>query len=865
MQRFLIDHALKNVWCNPQQDNQMVIAATRLTRDNGELNRFTLMNRQVSLPLAGKRYHVYQIGQILPVALGLKPISGEWVPQQWIKFSDAMSERKLIANLYTAKGINLPRYSSYYMFSEDRNLVFAVEIDPVLPVSFNTEQIFLRLYSNAYYQSAEGNAVEDNLVCNGKRMGSVQDIINLQAEVASWRTKPGSVTCYVNGFVVNDISPVTATVGNTAEYVYDSSVKRTVTFSVASLLTFTSILDSKYKYLLHHILGDNSEIDYQDDIDVNIIHVNTGNVVKGVYYHRNNPDSHRMVTHRDYSIVVDYLEYLSTVLIAQVGGNITSRDLKVQVTVRNSGYERPLIYDDNRVFELYKLPDEKILAAMVGLNATLPVWKAENLENSAYTALMRSKDSAINMSLVQSAYGYNSISKVIGDSPIKTVSNTGSQLASFPIGLQNNSTVYEYDSEGVLLGYHYHLKGSQYLASNPLTRMVEVVSGKGTKRTNTVFGTNNISVPVNSNYRVYMCFNNNGVPNNVWMDVTGTDQYTVTNGKIVWTNHQYDQFLMVRSDSTFLAYDVDLVSVDGTLSLVLMEEEDRGNGFLEYNLPVPMGEIDLYLNGKALINGLDYVVKFPKVHILNKTYLNQPAASEVQKVHVRFTGFCPSGLTMTDPDDFGFIQHGLLSNNNRFDIRDDKVLRITVDGSVRHRSDVSFSEESDAISIVNVSNGKPYQIKDVVVPLYGLVDDNTYTLRDKSLAIDKAVSDYLTVKLPQNNRGNLMAIANKYKIVSPFISRIINALQNKEILDEVVESNLNDNQVLEICSQFEYLLAFDPINTDNKFDLTYVGIIPHRNNTVITLSIYQYRLLVRIVKMYADGLIDLSSFVNFNS
>lgn len=85
---------------------------------------------------------------------------------------------------------------------------------------------------------------------------------------------------------------------------------------------------------------------------------------------------------------------------------------------------------------------------------------------------------------------------------------------------------------------------------------------------------------------------------------------------------------------------------------------------------------------------------------------------------------------MDEIDDFGFVEHGFLSNNNRHDIRDDKVLRITLNGSLKDRNDLQFSEGHDGISIVNSLNGQPYQIKDIIVPLKQLVNENTYSLRE---------------------------------------------------------------------------------------------------------------------------------------
>jgi len=866
MQRYLIDHALENVWCNPQQDNQVVIAAKRLTRNNGELNKFTLMNRQVSLPLSGRRYHVYQIGQILPIALGLSPIAALWEPQRWIKFSDAMTSQKVVANIYNREGVNVPRYSSYYMFTDDRDLVFAVEIDKSVSVDFNNDVLYLRLYSNAYYQSDRGDDTEDFLTCNGAKLTTLQKIIDLQSEVQSKRALEGSVQCFVNGLLVDDISPVVAKVGDTAEYVYDSSVKRTVTFDTANLDTFTSILDNKYKYLLHHLNGGNDTIDYQDDIDVMVTHTASNGVKRGVYYHRNNSDSHRMVTHRDYSLVVDYYDYLVSVLASKINPESPpASGFKIEVVIRNSGYYRPLVFDNDRIFELYKLNDQQIRQAMTGLNSTLPIWRAENLENSAYTALMRSKAPAVTMELVQNAYGYNAMSKIVGDTPQVTFLDSSRQMVILPVGLRNNSTVYEYDADGDLLGFYYHASGSDYSCVNSQARKIEAISGRGTHSPEIVFGTNNLTLPQYDNYRVYMCFLVNGVPNNEWRDITGTNYYTVVNNRLVWANLEYEQYLMIRSDKNFLAYDVEVDSVDGTVSLVVTESENRGSGYQLYPLPVPMGELDLFLNGKSLINGLDYIVKFPKIHILNREFLAQPAGSVTQKVHVRFMGFCKPDLSFDKADDYGFVQHGFLSNNKRFDLRDDKVLRITVNGQLKTRTDVVFSENSDAVSIVNPANGKPYQVKDIVVPLKQMVDANTYTLREKSMIIDKQVADYLSLKLPQADRGDLMAITNRYILVSTFFSRVINAIANTEIPMDVVTSNLSDNEVLELCSPFEHLLAFDPINPDNQIDFKFVEVVPHRNNTATTLTLAQYRLLARIVKLYGQDRIDLTTYINFST
>lgn len=863
---FLVNHAIENVWCNPDQDNQLIFSANRLTTLNGELNRFKLVNRQVTLPTNGVRYHVYNIGQISPSLLGLLEIDFSLVTEQWERFTDTINNSKTLVSLYSAKGVQIPRFTSYYMYTAERALIFAVELDSNIPIDYNNEQIYLRLYDNAFYQSSRANAVNDFLKSNGQKILNTANILSLQSEVTTLAALPGFLNLFVNGITVNAINPLTVKVGDSVEYVYDSSVKKVVTYDLSSLPSFASIQDNKIKYLLHNPISSNDTIDYQDDIDVYLITQSSTGSYQGVYYPRNSLDSHRMVTHHDYSIVADYVNYLLTSLNGLiVGGVIPSNTYKLQVIVRNSGYYRPLVQDNNRIFELYKLSSDKQLQAMVGVNSTVPEWKAENLEASAYVALMSSQRNAITIQEVQDAYGYNAISKLVADTPTPIRYYNSKPVIDIGVGLQANSTMYEYDINGSLLEWHLTAQSDVYICANDNTKLVEGISGVGTDQPDTVFGTDDIILPSYDNYRVYMCYIDSGIPNDKWIDITGTNNYTVINGVLKWANLVTNQFLMVRTDATFLAYDLDITPVNGNIFFTLMSLEDRGSGYVNTALSIPYGEMDIYLNGKALIENLDYKVQFPVIYILNTKYLNTPKLTNTQHLHIRCTGFCDSNLKSLPADDFGFIKHGLLSNNNKFDIQDDKVLRITVDGSVKHRSSIVFAEDHSGISITDPINGLPYQITDIVVPLKQLVNDNTYTLRSKSLAIDKRVSDYLSTFLPQADTLGVNAIPSLYPIISPFFSRIYYSLIHGVIDNKTLASIKSDNDVLTTCKQFEYLLAFDPTNPDNEVDSNYVTIIPHTNETPINLTLVQYRFLTNVVRLYGQGLIDISTVTTFSN
>lgn len=860
MFKYLVDHAIKNVWCAPRQDNSYVFQPARISKPTGELNRLFFMGRQLTLPISMAKVHVFQVGQVKPEVLGLTTDDPGWIRETWKPLSTVMNEREMQVDLYNDNGVQLPRYKAWYIFTQENSLLIAVTESLRVPVNYSSDLIYLRLYTNAYFESIRSDTLVKTLWTKGKVAQSNQDILDLQNEEADYRAMTGSVKSYVNGFAVDRIDMLNVVVGDEVEFVYDASVKTVVTFPYSGLNNFTSTLDSCYKYLLSFD-GDGDQIDYQDDIDV-YVYKKTSTKYKGVYFSRNLAKYHRMVTHKDYSIDLAHADNLFGFLRNVTGVQVNS-DMVVEVTIRKAGFQRPLIYENNRIFELFKLDYVGRNRALLGLDSSLDIWTAAALEHSGYTQLMRVDMGSINQDLVQRAYGYNSISKLVGNTPIKTVDRNGRQYVPVPHLLANGATAYEYDADGYLIDSYYHPSGTDYYCQNNNARLVEMISGRGSDTPNVIFGKTQIPLPVYHNYRVYMSATVNNIPDNNWVDITGSDKYHVSANKLVWDSPLTDYLLMVRIDSDFLDFNLGMLPVAGNLYFTLFEKEDRGNGLLTYILPVPLGELDIWLNGKSLIKGLDYVLDFPTVYIVNKRHLRQGGQSGLQDVRVRFTGFCTSDLKTDAVDDYGFVEHGFLSNNNRYDVRDDKVMRITVNGKLMTSGDVLFSEEHSGVNIAAASNGSPYQIKDIVVPLKELVDENTYSLRDKAMIIDKKVSDYMTLKLPQPVRNSVVAIPGRYELLSPFFTHLISDLATGQIDTAAAMDAITDLQVMAVCVPYLPLLKYDPITYRDVLDWDYLILHPHNLTTVVTLTLHKYRFLTKVVRLYGHGLIDLSAFVNF--
>lgn len=853
---YLRDHALKNVWCTPDQDMQVIIKLAKITGPGGVKLKTRVLWREEYLPDTNSFWNVYQIGQVHPLIFGLFPLSHEWVA-----FDKTCNEQKMIADIYTDEGINLPRFQTYYKYNEDRNLIVAVKKNPKIPFDFNKDDIYLRVYTNEFFNTLRSDQIEDFIHVEGKVPTTNQQILDLQTTLATYTARDGAVNVFVNGFKKDTIDLITTTPGDIVEFVYDSSIYKVIDFRVGDLLNFHSTLDAKMKYLLHYAGADNGMIDYQDDIDVFMMRDIGNGRQKGLYYHKNSEDAVRNVTHRDYSIVVPYVVNYNSVFFKNqtTAPVLDPDDMYVRLHIRKSGYDRPLVFEHNRIHELYKMQDVDIVKAMLGIDSTVNNWRAEVLEAAGYTEIMRSECKNVTNELVQKAYGYNAISVILGQTPSATYDFSNKKVIDVPYGLQTGATAYEYSADGTLLGWHVHPVGSRYSCVDDNAAYVEMFNGIGTDHLDEYYNATNIPLNPKHSFRVYECRTMGGVPDNKFVDVTDSpNKYGVSSGRLIWLDNSTMYYPMVRTNAKFIAKDMEFMINHGEFKFSIVTLQKRGATWTEWVMHVPMGEIDIFLNGKSLIRDLDYVVRFPEIVIINKEYLVNPA-TEAQKIHIRHTGFCKPDMTLDEYGDYGFIVHGVLSNNSKYDIRDDKVLRITVDGALKTRSDMVFSEFHTGVSIIDSLNGQPYQVKDVVVPFKGLTREDTYSLRAKSIAVDKAVSDYLTIKIPQPPRTPPSAIVDRYAVVSPFCNRIIYSVDNGII--PIADRVYSDQEVYNLCKPYEGLLKYDPTTEELEVDDRFVIIHPHNLGFVVNFTLAKYRFMEQVVRIYNRNRVTLSPFV----
>jgi hypothetical protein len=845
MNHYLVEHALRNVWCAPQQDRQHVLRLTRLTPRTGAYVSIDYQFERIYMPSRDARYHVYQIGQNRSPGLGLPTIT-----EIWTKMSDACEIENLVMDLYLTNGLQIPRSESWMHRNDDGNLILAVRICPTID-NLDDQDLYLRMYSNAWFDSDVVRPANNKIVVRGGLIKTMSELLNLQHTFEIYKGSPtGHAYAFHNGRFVDHFDSGSVVIGDVVEFVFDPTVDRIHEIKIGDLDIFDSNLDAKGKYLIHLPKALADRIDFYDDLDVFLIKRNTRGHARGLYYHKNQPDAVRMVTHNDYSVPVMYVQAY------QPHGEswVNMEDVYLRFHIRDASVYRPLVFENNRIHELYKLNDIQIVRAMIGTNATVEEWQAPNLEQSNYTTLMRLPYENVTLDAVATAYGYNGMTVVAANTPQRVTVSGERRYVVLPPELRQNATVFEYDGDGLLLGVMYHENNVTYIPQYPSCVMIEAISGRAGLELDGIIGFDPVTVDPNYSYRVYRTQNGYLPGVRTWEDVTGTTDYVLENNLITFTDNTEAWTYLVISDKKFLTYSFDLTYRDHLLKFSLRWKPVGQEAQI---MEVPPGRIAVWMNGRSLIEGLDYVVNFPEVVICNKQYLSD-ITPWTQKIVVRCTGFCDAELNREPIGEFGFVKHRMLSRNNQFDIRDDKVIRCVADGRMLHRDQLRFSEDDSGVTVESVYEGAPYQVNELFVPVRGVTNFNTLVLRQEARVIDTKVKAYLSTYLPEPVIGEITFIRDKYALYSPFLAKILyDIVTGVKTIDGSFRS---DHQIMSECNVYQPLLTYDPcLNTG--LDLRYVAIHPHDSVLTLEVTMQEYAYLSRVIGLFLQNKVDLTRFV----
>lgn len=327
---------------------------------------------------------------------------------------------------------------------------------------------------------------------------------------------------------------------------------------------------------------------------------------------------------------------------------------------------------------------------------------------------------------------------------------------------------------------------------------------------------------------------------------------------IVWKVNPLSWYTAVKYDDTFLTYRLNLDYQDGLLRFSLNVKELRINGNLYTGLvEIPGGLLEIWLNDHPIIEGLDWYMVDKEIVIVNKTYRNK--AGTLNRIVIRSTGFCKSDMSREKAAEFGFVENGILSRNSRWNLRDDKVVRVIADGRLWARDQLSWSEDHPELVLEDVRNGAPYQVTEPLIPLRGMTYADAYSFKLEADAVDKQIEDYMTMRVGDVDTGDFNGIPYRHVLYSPFVAKLMHDLNNGYIPDPRIQGYYSDVVVRELCEPYLWLLKYEP--TRKGFDNRYVAIDAHERDEPVLMNIVHYNFLARAVKVILDDKIDITPLV----
>lgn len=840
-------HAVEHLWQNPSADGQLNVRLKKLTPFNGTVVAVNDGGGFVKLPDYSRWYDVYTMGTTHPNWGNLNIKENQWVTGETV-----VNTYGTYLRIYSETGVSYPLKHVYFTKMKNGTILIAI---PVLDIySDFSHGAFLRIYAGKSHIISPTPELQVSVVSyvvdsNARRSQIIADYVRAVSN------NRGQVVAWVNGIARPNLAINQLAMWDDVEFIIDNSVKRVVKFKVGDLRTYTSKLDSMRKYLLHMPKKDNDWI-FSDDVELMVC-----SKTIGYYYHLNQSANVRQLTHNDLSIPTKRIKDMWSdwnLNDRRTSGVNSVHDLEVVVSIREDYNDRPVIYNTDRIHELYKLTDTQIIDAMVGSNSVVPEWQAANLEESHVNKVAASPLSKLTKRSVTDAYGYHGLSYYFAKTP-QLLNHDGNfnSLTLNPFMVEGCS-VYEYDENGKMLGCSNHPTTSTYYkAKHPNAHLVETIPSFASTGLDVIHNAKDQQLSLKHDYRFYLRKVLGDIPSGEYIEAVEGEDYTFEHGQVTWSVDRARRHPTIVTAKNHIFYEFTLPKAKGRYTFPINNVDEGKSLPLLYDVET----VEVWVNGHSLVNEIDYKVIDNTVTILSKVWFN---AENTDKVSVRARGINARRRAA----DHGFIIDGKLSNNDSYDARDGKVTRIVGAGRLFTNDMVVFGED-ESLNVNNGYSGFPYSIDDPTIPLRDLYAKweadgdyvSTYVLRDKARDFDMRIEKYLDVYLEKPPFPERQTLKNYYHLYSPVLSAVIADLLSGLLVpkEDSVTDRVSTQQLDEIMLGYNKYLDYCPAR--NGYDLRFVVVHPHARYETLAVTELGYVLLERINHRYLNSGVQLNQYL----
>lgn len=876
----LMRYVDRNLWGNPEENQQYQVQMNRITDAYGVSFNFSYMNKWRVLPKQNRFFDIFSIGGLAPGYWNFKSQLINRNPlDRWVNASRLCKKRGLLLDIYNSYGYQYSRGHAWIMVTYDGLVLVALE--KLRGYEINKDaQMWFRCYTPSQVITKDKEAIEgkgnpfhyESLVYD-----NTSELQVIQGRYQAWKAKAGYTATFHNGVFWNG-APNTIPnlkLGDLVEIWHDPTVIRTEIYTYNNLASFYSELDKKRKVILHPAKrkGDFT-LRYFDDNDFYLL-AKTG---RGLLLHRNDKRTVRQLTHVDVSVADD------VVRDACNGHPDLSNvsELRILVLIRNTDWAVTWPNESQRIRYLYRLSDADIIKAFTDERANMPEWTANGLENGPVISLLRSQWRDLNRERAFDSVGYNAATRVLSENVHRVNPDENGAVVEVPDSYRKGFTAWEYDADGLLLTYRSFINARYYAPVNPLCRLVEFSPGTASRTLDTTVTNTDMVLDRDLDYRVFISAWSVSLGKLVGelVDVTGDSSYYEMQGlRLAWKGlDKVNQRGVIFTNARALTYGFTLNHMDRSLAFALTHVYEPG-GLL---WPYSFGSVDVWLNKHPLIGNVDYIFKDNYVYIVNKEFLREGS----QEIIVRAHGFHSKDTDPNSHVELGFVDGGVIGRFDRYNIRADRVTRTVINGALYLTDEVPRAERSVPDDQWNILNGRPYMVKHVFTPIVGVKDFNLFPGFKESREVDQRVSDYLTewlkkpltldeeIPYPNGVIGDpsgtgQLAIPNlqdKYRLYSPFLNVIVNGILNNLIdVPDLVggDTAFSSQSVEEAIASYKWWLGVDPVTL--KFDRRYFAIMPYANVEKVNVTSKQLQFIKQVNDNYLNSVCVIEGHFTVNN
>lgn len=826
-----INRAVKDAWAGPQQDRQLTFVPSMLSLPQGAVNALRTPWSNIVLPEQGRRYVVYEMGQVSPQSLGFDEMLYDWE-----LLSDVCARQEMIVNAHVnSRMVSLG--TTYIRRNRNRNLIIAVDLEDNKELLASGHDLYFRMYSNVWFATTAG-ATSAGIRIESQRITTTAEASAFQATWNGLVTAgDGNIFCYVDGIYRDYLSPGDMPVGSMAELIVDYSGVGHFDIPINDLKHFESIMDKKRKYIIQQPDNGRNNIDFFDDLEIYLctetVASNNNAVNVGVYYPHLYSTNTRMLTHRDYAIE----SLLAQNIMVNQSDAISYRNAFVRVFLRNADLGMPPIMDGSYLTDLYLLDKEERLDLMIGTNSVIDRWRAPSLESSACSLWMGTPARNLTLEALKDVYSYHGIQNLMEAPYVE-----GGVIRMPPMMYQGGH-LFIYKDDGSLLEHRAVANANDvtlptngfYAETIPGAR---VGSGKLLERPSV-----QTADPADDYAQELVYKDSTGV----WrLAVEGTDfTYDLDKRVANWSSTRFADTKLKRLAGKYYLREFTISDTEIAMPLPIFENNDVPT------CGIPIGRLDIWIEGKRGIRNLDYVDEYPNFRILNRHHY---ATDEID-IKLVFHGL--SGDRADNK--VGILKHRLLTHNDSYDISFNRLPEIIIKGMVTYKNRVDFSEIRHGNMEDRYVEGSPYSI-DYFVSHVPQVDLKQLSLtKPEEQELNKTIEAYFTKRFPEEVITDNVVFPEMYSVVSALMHKLIEEILAGNI--NITFTDISDEAVAAIAAPYLYILDADLISKD-WVDWDFIDIHPTGRVDTITIDQRSYAFLRAVNRMYLGNRTNLNAYIN---